>query len=397
MKKGLLVAVVSLLACAGAVRADGEPTACECTWVELGFTEWWFDSMKAPALVSTGPASSVAQFGNGILGQTGTTVLLGDGKINDVPHEGGQATVGWWLTCDHSLALTGGFFGAAQRTRTDTFNSDVKGNPLVSRPVTDALSGQQTTLFVSSPDAFGSAGLSVETQSYLLSADANFMFVTSLWENPFMNLVLGFRWLELREQMTFNQSSMVLQNGIAFFDGSAVSAGNRMGVSDSIRTRNDFFGPQVGVRTGASWGGFVFNVNCKLAVGIMREGVSADGSSSLTPLLGPSSTVPGGLLVQPGRIGEQTQDRFAVVPIIETALTYHIDDTWAIMIGYNILYASEVARPGSQINAVVDRTQLPTSQVFSPTTATVGTSTPSGIHTDSFWAQGVSIGVAWSY
>jgi hypothetical protein len=64
-------------------------------------------------------------------------------------------------------------------------------------------------------------------------------------------------------------------------------------------------------------------------------------------------------------------------------------------VGYTLLYYSNVARPGDQINRALNPSQLPTSQ--SAVVAT-GAAQPSFLFRDTdFWAQGISFGLEFRY
>jgi hypothetical protein len=63
-----------------------------------------------------------------------------------------------------------------------------------------------------------------------------------------------------------------------------------------------------------------------------------------------------------------------------------------LLLGYTFLYVSDVARPGDQVDRVVNRTTLPSSQAFNPFAG--GPARPSFSFTGSdFWSQGVSFGI----
>ena len=62
------------------------------------------------------------------------------------------------------------------------------------------------------------------------------------------------------------------------------------------------------------------------------------------------------------------------------------------MLGGTFLYISNVARPGDQIDRVVNRTELPSSQSFSPLVGGPVRPAFNWSGTD-FWATGVSFGI----
>jgi len=70
--------------------------------------------------------------------------------------------------------------------------------------------------------------------------------------------------------------------------------------------------------------------------------------------------------------------RFAVVPEVNLNVGYQFADWARAYVGYDFLYASDVAQPGEQIN--------PAGLIFAPVQP----------HTD-FWAQGVNFGLEFRF
>jgi hypothetical protein len=397
MNKGLLAALVILLACAGAARAGDEPTSCDNGWVDGGYLLWWVQGMRTPPLVTTGPLGLTAQQQSGILGQPGTEVLVGDNRIEEPLLHGGRISAGWWFDCDHTLAIEGGFFGLFQRSRTTTFTSDSLGDPVLARPIIDARSGQESELFVSAPGAFSStAGVSVVTKTSLLGAEANLLWVTEHYSQPYWNLLAGFRYLDLRESLGITQNTEVLPGGVAFYNTVPLGALNNVGVQDNFTTRNDFIGGQLGVRWGLSWERVVVNVTGKLAIGATREEVDIGGLTVLTPASGKVQATTAGLLTLSSNSGGPTRWQFAVVPGVDATVGFDVTPRIRLLAGYSFLLLSDVVRPGGAIDRAVNRTLLPTSQVFDPAAATP--SRPGFVFNgESFWAQGVTAGVSVSF
>jgi hypothetical protein len=74
---------------------------------------------------------------------------------------------------------------------------------------------------------------------------------------------------------------------------------------------------------------------------------------------------------------------------------YHVSESLRVYLGYDLLYLSDLARPGEQIDQVVNPTQLPTSAGPSPLT---GPARPffHFVNKD-IWAQGLNVGMEFRY
>jgi hypothetical protein len=403
MRRGILGAVAVLLVGSGLALGQEDFSRGPRVWVDAEYLLWSLSDAPVPGpLVTTGPLLSVPQLASGVLGNYGTQILQGNSPISQGSYSGARLRVGGWLNCCQTLALEGSAFLLPKQTTQFGNSSDVFGNPLLARPAVDTRSGD-TVLFVSAPGAFatpGTAGGIVFTSSTeFWGAEANGLWAVrrdDIQDNRdpavLVALLGGFRYLNLHEEFDANQTTRVLQNGVAFFNDQPIIAPGLLNIMDGVQTRNNFYGGQVGMRLGFQWWLFTFNATGKIAGGDMRQEVGITGTTRLD-LPGKSSvSLPGGFYALRSNIGDYNRDRFAFVPegtfSVAISLTSQIN-VWA---GYTVLYVSSVVRPGDQINLSINRTELPTSLSYTP--STLGTPRPrfdfSG--TD-FWAQGLNVGL----
>jgi len=98
----------------------------------------------------------------------------------------------------------------------------------------------------------------------------------------------------------------------------------------------------------------------------------------------------------------------SVVPELGINIGYQITDHLRAYVGYNVIYWSDVVRPGDQIDRVINTTQLP-----NPTLVVNGVIVPPQPNTpllnpalrrpafsfngSDFWAQGVNFGLEFKY
>ena len=109
-----------------------------------------------------------------------------------------------------------------------------------------------------------------------------------------------------------------------------------------------------------------------------------------------TSVTQGGIYAQPSNSGRFFRNVFSFVPEGELTLQYHFLPNWTAKIGYNLLYWSEVVRPGDQFDRRLDRRGVPSDPSYQATPPIAATAPYSFVST-SFWAQGLTFGVEWRF
>ena len=128
------------------------------------------------------------------------------------------------------------------------------------------------------------------------------------------------------------------------------------------------------------------NVLGQVGIGNMNEQASVAGTTTITPAGGGSATNPGGLLAQPSNIGTYQRNRFVFLPQITANLNYHVNPNLSFHIGYNILWISDVALSGDQIDQTVNLGQP------------AGPNRPAfAFHGTDYWLQGINWGLNWDF
>jgi hypothetical protein len=387
-----------VLAVAGSAFAGGEPDGSLRVWVDGEYLLWWLKPVgTGQPLLTTGPLTNPTTLGSGILGTSGAQVLAGDQNFNTGPYSGFRVS-GGWIDCSNTVGVDGSFFYLARKGTNETFASDSGGNPVLSRPVIDARTGNETVQFVAAPNAFAGT-LNVASSTRLFGFDTNLLlpccrgccddeFVT------YLTPLAGFRYLNLDDDLNLMSSSNVLPLGVGFFQNQPIANGGNISVTDDIRTLNQFYGGQVGVQTGLVWWRFTLNGVAKVALGSMRETANFAGSTSgFNALFGTTQTASGGLLALNTNSAPFARNMVAVVPEGTLTLAVEITSQIKLTLGYNILYVSNVARPGNVIDRSVNRTQIPSSQTFNPTVPGPQRPFIDWNGTD-FWAQGINVGLS---
>lgn len=344
---------------------------------------WRVRQGPAPALVTTGPASS-----GGVIGAPGTSVLFG-GPLDYEEQSGGRFTLGYWFGCCRDYGIEGSFFFLSGRS-TD-FTASSSGDPLLARPFFAVNTGFPAAELVASPGTLAGT-VTVDSRSKLWGAEVNGlfnighcgMFDWNLLGPGRCDFIAGFRYVQLDEDLSIGENLTGLPGG--------PTPGVNFVVGDRFSTKNEFYGGQVGLRREWAWRRWTLDVTGKVALGTTHQEVDISGFTTITPPGGPSRTFAGGLLAQPTNIGTYDRNVFSVVPEVGVNLGYQVTQHMKLLVGYNFLYWTHVARPGDQIDLGVNTTQVPR---FNGGPGTlVGPARPAFTFRDGdFWAQGVNFGL----
>ena len=198
-----------------------------------------------------------------------------------------------------------------------------------------------------------------------------------------VNLLAGFRYLDLQESTTINTN----RNDFGFDIQNAIQ--------DAFATRSQFYGGQLGVRAASNWGKLSLDVTGKVALGVTNQSVDIGGSDTVGGTgFGPTTTFNEGIFAQGSNIGHFAGNDFSVVPQLQLKLGYEIRPWLVATVSYDCLYWSRVVRAPEQIDRNVDLTQ---SNVFTRNAPMPATSPRPLSDRTSFWAQGVSVGLLFRY
>ncbi len=376
-------------------------------WVDGEFLYWWTKNAPVPVpLLTTGPVTNPVQAGYGILGNSSTQTLLGNESLDQGQSPGLRVTAGTWIggvprVGYQALGAEISYFTLGRRSDHLDFASNGAGFPVLARPVYDILAQQETVLLVSSPSPNGTqlgtpGSFRVTTSNELWGAEANVFKPICGKQCLLVGGILGFRYLNLEEGLTLDQTTKVLNNGSAFFLGQPVNAPAVLHLNDDFQTRNNFYGGQVGAQAVFRYGPFALTTVGKIAIGSMHEVIHISGSTTVDQALLPPRTADGGLLALGSNIGDYGHYVWSVVPEANVNLSCQLLEHVAVTVGYTFLYASTVLRPGTQIDRTINPTELPTSASFSP--FPIGQPRPYFVfHNSDFWAQGVNVGLNISF
>jgi hypothetical protein len=377
----------------GLVRSPCDARACDCTcgdpchepnrlYISGEYLLWWIKDSHYPALVTTAPVGST-----GALGAPGTIVLFG-GNIDNEERSGGRFTAGYWFDNCHTLALETTVFFLANRNVNFGANSDTF--PVLARPFF-ALNGGGTEFSeVTTSPGLATGNIGVNTFSHLWGAELNLRY--NVWEGCCghwrFDVLGGFRYLNLHEGLNIQENIMA--------DAAApMFAGDTIQVNDDFNTRNQFYGGQLGYRLGWTRNRWSVDWLFKVALGGTHQVVNINGNQLITTPAGTTTFFNGGLLALNSNSGSFSRDQFTVVPETDLVLGFRVTNHIKLLVGYSFLYWNNVARPGDQIDRVIDVTRIPNSGlVATPASQTRPVLQFKG---SEFWAQGLSFGMEFTW
>jgi hypothetical protein len=345
------------------------------------YLHWWVHKTLPPLVTSSESGAP------GILGQTGTLLIFGGSLRDTEDHNGARLTMDHWFQ-NAPFGIEGRVDYLGERRTSFDVASHPDGAPALSRPVINALTGQETAENVSLPGAFA-GGIQAYSSTFWWDAQTNLLVqIDPVAGMP--GLFLGLRYMDLDENLNIFQNSTALLGGLVGNNGNFFGQPTNAFIVDQFRTRNQFMGGQIGGQMKFEGPKLFCQLRGSFGVGYTHQDVTAFGSSTLTFADGTVNNVPGGLLVQPTNGGHFTHDKVSVLPEGEVTLGWHIC-CWAdFLVGYNFLYWSNVVRPGDVVDRTINPTQLPTSVQG---TGLVGAPRPAMFHDSDFWAQGLSLGL----
>jgi hypothetical protein len=349
---------------------------------------WWIQGQSVPVLATT---SVPGDFG--VLGAPTTQILFGGNQINGgSPFSGARFTLGYWLGCDQTKALevTGFFLG----TRSAGFSTNSSLNPVIGRPFVEANNGQENAQDTSLPGVAAGA-LTISAPTTLWGLAGNLRCLVCGGCNYRVTVLAGFRNINLDESLSITENVQGLATSPAPFTNQMIT------VNDSFATQNHFYGGNLGADARWYWGRFSVDVRGQVALGDNAQILNINGSQQLVPgvptAAGLVQNFTGGLLALPSNTGNLHHNVFSVVPEIGVNLGYQFLPNLRGFVGYNFLYWSNVIRPGTSIDRVLDVTQIPNFSVHPEPPPVPGLHPAPTFHQVGFWAQGITFGLEFVY
>lgn len=364
-------------------------------WGSAEYLIWWIpDAPIAAPLVTTNATAPGALPGSRILWGAGSGASTAFGALN-----GARLTLGGWLGDGNVGLEVSGF--ALEQGNVGFGARAIPTGPVVAVPfLSTQATANGTFQFPAGEAALSGTGNDASGLLKIFKGNANTIssgLTSRLWGfdvNGLGNLyedgmfrvwaLAGFRYLDLNE--TLSLTNTLFQTGTT----SSVS------ISDNFGTRNRFYGAQIGVKTGVFYEGWDLDLVFKVALGANGETSTIAGTTRVTGgAFGlANGTTATGLLAQNSNIGTLRRSPFAVVPELQWKLSYFVADWVRPFIGYNILYVSDVLRPGDQIDRRINLTQ---NTVLGSGPLSAPLEPVHRLNATDFFAHGLNLGVEFRY
>ena len=302
-------------------------------WATGDYLVMWYTPMSTPPLIQAVPSALVGST------QPGSTVTVfpENNRVNFGAFNGLRASVGaGWSR----MGVEVGGFVLERMTETGVLFTN--GTPVaVAQGYIAAGSGIPTSLFASLAGQY-SGGVAAVAESRLWGAEGNLRWSWFSFLSDTNDLIFGFRYLDLQESLRIDAPS-------TFPDGDVIS------VSDSVRTRNAFYGAQVGFngRIGGYEHGLGLELSAKGAVGGVAQRAELVGSNTFIDA-GVVDTEAGGLYARGSNAGIFTRTQTAYLQDLDVKFTYNFTSWAQVSFGYSLIYLSSVIRPGNAIDPVVN-------------------------------------------
>jgi hypothetical protein len=345
-----------------------------CFYFKTEYLLWWTKGDKLPPLVTTG---AVTDLRPGALGMPGTAIHFGGKAEDSEARSGVRATLGFWLDECHHLGIEGSFFTLFQKT--DSFAASSPGSPVLARPFFNVLTGNLDAELVAFPGVLA-GGVEVTEISRLFGADLNLRanLLSGCCYN--VDILSGFRFIGLDNNLTITENLTTLNN-----------PGGGFIVQDRFGTQNRFYGGQIGFDSELRWRRWFVDMKSMFAMGSMHEVVNIAGNTVVRNPAGTTSVFSGGLLALSSNSGHFAREIFVFAPEMTVNLGYQITNHARCFVGYNLMYLSNVVRPGGLIDTSVNTNLLP------PPIASLPARPAFAFKGTDFWAQGVNLGLEFRY
>jgi hypothetical protein len=374
-------------------------------WGSAEYLLWWIkDAPLPPLFVLTGDPTTDNP---GAL-NAGGRVVPGASAVSFGALSGVRVSAGGWLTSNGTLGIEGSGFLLPQQTKTFRLASDANGNPVLGFRYLDTPGNPATPLAedvfqasVPPGNPFGvgpfAGSLAIISNTRLWGTEVNAVAGLMNSSKVHLQALAGFRYFDLSEDLSLRLQSQAIDGGAVTFLGNSFPAPAGFVTQDTFRTRNQFYGGQLGLRGEFTLGKFVVGATGKVAVGNNHEIVQVEGTSTLTMPGAFPLSVPVGQFAGPSNIGRRTHDDLAVMPEAEFKVGYQVTSWLRASVGYDFLYLSRVVRPGNQVDLFVNDSKNPVNGVFGvPPLDTTAFPRPFFNRSD-FWAQGLTFSLELRY
>ena len=343
-------------------------------WAELETLLWFSGERQTPPLV--------VQSDRGTLPVPGTVLAGGTQTIGDELQPGFRGGLGMWI--DDCTGVGGRVFGLFGRDSSTTYTSDnTTGNQSLAVPFFNVSLGIPDAYLV----GFDSGNLGINTGSITIGSKLDLIGGDAYLRTALMKSG-GFR-TDFVGGYLFTRLDDNLRIATQYTDNitNAVQNGTVISTTDTFSTENTFHGGNIGLIAESTQGPWHLSTAAKFGLGNMHQEVNVAGAYLEVPPGGGNVTDGRGLFAQRSNIGNQSRNVFAFIPQIDLKLGYQVRCNLRFDVGYSLLYFSNVALAGNQIDPSIDIANI----------LQVPTTPGPRFVDDSLILHGVNLGLTYTY
>jgi hypothetical protein len=336
------------------------------------------------------------------LGAAGTEIIAGGTDADSQSRSGVRFVLGGWIDIRQHRGWEIDYFFLDDES--DSFGFGSLGDPILARPFFNTQLNLQDAELVAFPG--------IVTGSVHVDQHSEFQSLTprlrqNLRCNDFYSLAcggcgdcdacasgtmgpiggsrvdvsVGYRYMRLNERLRISEDLI----------SEAESTFATFNLFDAFETSNEFNGFELGLLWDVYRGPWSMEIASRFALGNNTRRVAINGGTR-SVIQGAAFDDVGGLLALPSNIGTYEDDEFVVIPELSFTIGYQLAPQVRFLVGYTFLYWNNVVRPGDQIDLNVNPDLMP------PALGTPGLSAPAFVmNDDSFWAQGINLGLDWRW
>jgi hypothetical protein len=327
---------------------------CQQNYARVEYLSMWAKGNPVPPLLTTSTPGT-AQTAAGVLGQSSTSILFGNDKLDTGMRSGGRLTLGHWLGEGQFNAIEGHYMALGTASTNYSMSQSFGTNPgaaILARPFfdvnPDTPGGRASSSVLAYPNFF----VAPLNSSFPLNGTFNLKSTSNvqsaglllkhlLWidfdSGWRVDLLGGYRYFRVNDSVFMSDSSAIVGTPYVFT------------ATDQFGANTVFNGGELGASGQFYWGRLSLETIGKVALGGVQEKVAIQGYSTFL-----GTPVPGGLLAQPTNIGVYRRNQFAVLPEVQLNLRYDLSSHWRLTAGYNFMYLNRVQHSGSAIDTTVN-------------------------------------------
>jgi hypothetical protein len=342
------------------------------------FLYWWSSPLNTPVLATTAPAN-VPVGEAGVLGEPGTSALLGT-ELSDDIRPGGRFTGNFWFDPTQCRGIEASFTFLPGRDTEFVVTSDRL--PVIARPFFNVETGLPDAQLVAYPGQL-TGSLAIDASTYFSTGDIAYRWNVGRDCNRRVDLMVGYRFAYLHDNIHIRERLTSISQTSGIVPGTTII------VNDEFDAANYFNGVEIGVAGQRDTFLGLADFWLKTALGNTRTRSKISGATNTTAN-GQTVITDEGFLALPTNIGERNLDEFSTLVELGGKLNRDFGP-WRASVGYTVLLWSSVGRGGDLIDTNVNTSQLPPGPL-------TGTAAPRfRERQSSFWAQGLTFGLERSF